>query len=71
MVRRAAVAGTGGGVSNLYPRPEWQDHIDEPTGENRRLTPDISAVSDPDTGVNIAFGQRIVAGGGTPWPPRI
>lgn len=57
--------GTGGGVSNLYPRPEWQDHIDEPTGENRRLTPDISAVSDPDTGVNIAFGQRIVAGGGT------
>ena len=57
--------GTGGGVSNLFPRPHWQSYIDEPTGENRRLTPDISAVSDPDAGVNIAFGQRIITGGGT------
>lgn len=57
--------GTGGGVSNLFARPEWQDHIDEPTGEGRRLTPDIAAVSDPDTGVTIAFGGRLVAGGGT------
>ena len=57
--------GTGGGVSNLFARPEWQDHIDEPTGDNRRLTPDIAAVSDPNTGVNIAFRQRIIAGGGT------
>jgi kumamolisin len=57
--------GTGGGVSNLFARPEWQDHIDEPTGRDRRLTPDIAAVSDPDTGVNIAFRQRFAAGGGT------
>lgn len=57
--------GTGGGVSNLFPRPEWQSHIEEPDGENRRLTPDISAVADPDTAVNIVFGRRIVTGGGT------
>lgn len=57
--------GTGGGVSNLFARPEWQDHIDEPTGENRRLTPDVAAVADLDTGVNIAFRNRIMAGGGT------
>jgi kumamolisin len=57
--------GTGGGVSNLYERPTWQYHIDEPSGENRRLTPDISGISDPDTGVNIVFGKRILAGGGT------
>lgn len=57
--------GTGGGVSNLYDRPQWQDHLDEPDGENRRLTPDIAAVSDPNTGVSIVVGNRIVAGGGT------
>ena len=57
--------GTGGGVSNLFYRPPWQEQIDEPTGENRRLTPDVAAVADPDTGVNIAFADRIIAGGGT------
>lgn len=57
--------GTGGGVSNLFNRPSWQEDIDEPGAGNARLTPDIAAVADPDTGVSIAFGGRIIAGGGT------
>lgn len=57
--------GTGGGVSGLFERPEWQEHINIPKGANRRLTPDISAVSDPNTGVKFVFGGRTLAGGGT------
>jgi kumamolisin len=57
--------GTGGGVSALFPRPPWQEHLDVGKGENRRLTPDIAAVADPHTGVKIVFGQTVVAAGGT------
>ncbi len=57
--------GTGGSISNLFSRPEWQDQIKERKDENRRLTPDVAAVADPDTAVNITFSQRIIAGGGT------
>ena len=57
--------GTGGGVSGLFDRPDWQDWIDIPKGVSRRLTPDIAAVSDPNTGMVFAFGGRLLAGGGT------
>jgi len=57
--------GTGGGVSALFGRPQWQEHLDVGKGENRRLTPDIAAVADPHTGVKIVFGQTVVAAGGT------
>lgn len=61
--------GTGGGVSHLFDRPEWQldvsppDATDEDAGQ--RLSPDISAVADPFTGVRIVFKQTNVVGGGT------
>ncbi len=58
--------GTSGGVSALYERPEWQKrlHVKRDT-EGRRLSPDVSAVADPSTGVRLIFGQREVMGGGT------
>lgn len=57
--------GTGGGVSALFDRPEWQEHLDVGKGENRRLTPDIAAVADPHTGVKFVFGQSVLSAGGT------
>ena len=57
--------GTGGGVSNLFGRPEWQEHLSVGKGENRRLTPDVAAVADPHTGVKFVFGQTVLAAGGT------
>ncbi|MGV1087247.1 MAG: S53 family peptidase [Mycobacterium sp.] len=57
--------GTGGGVSSLFERPPWQEQLDVGKGEGRRLTPDVSAVADPETGVGFVFQQRIFAGGGT------
>jgi kumamolisin len=58
--------GTSGGVSGIYGRPPWQEHltVDRDT-EGRRLAPDVSAVADPFTGVRLIFGQREVMGGGT------
>jgi len=57
--------GTGGGVSALFARPYWQDDLAPARGAGQRLTPDIAAVSDPYTGVNIVFNQHEKAGGGT------
>lgn len=57
--------GSSGGVSNLFDRPAWQDGLDLAKGRGRRLTPDVAAVADPDNGVEIVFGGRWMAGGGT------
>lgn len=60
--------GTSGGVSRLFPRPVWQSGIviDRDTGRRlRRLTPDISAVADPFTGVRIRFDGQDLVGAGT------
>jgi kumamolisin len=57
--------GTGGGVSALYDRPEWQRTVLPDQDPTRRLTPDVSAVADPFTGVQIIFMQHQLVGGGT------
>ena len=57
--------GTGGGVSSLFDRPEWQRGVLPDQDPNRRLTPDVSAVADPFTGVQIIFKGQQVVGGGT------
>ena len=57
--------GTGGGVSSLFERPQWQEQLDVGRGAGRRLTPDVSAVADPETGVKFVFQQSIYAAGGT------
>jgi kumamolisin len=60
--------GTSGGVSKLFPRPVWQRRlsIERDSGKRqRRLTPDVSAVADPFTGVKIRFDQQDLVGAGT------
>lgn len=57
--------GTGGGVSTLFPRPGWQSGVSSPRDSTHRLTPDVSAVADPDTGVYVRLDGQWVPGGGT------
>jgi kumamolisin len=57
--------GTGGGVSSLFDRPEWQRRVAPDQDPGRRLTPDVAAVADPFTGVRIVLNQQEVVGGGT------
>jgi kumamolisin len=60
--------GTSGGVSKLFPRPTWQRRlsIERDKGKKqRRLTPDVSALADPFTGVRIRFDQQDLVGAGT------
>ena len=57
--------GTAGGVSALFDRPPWQAGLTLADGAGKRLTPDISAVADPFTGVKIVFNQQVLVGGGT------
>lgn len=60
--------GTSGGVSKLFPRPAWQRKfvIDRDSGKRqRRLTPDVSALADPFTGVRIRFDEQDLVGAGT------
>ena len=57
--------GTAGGVSALYDRPAWQGSMAFNPGIKKRLTPDISAVADPFTGLKIVFNDQVIVGGGT------
>jgi kumamolisin len=60
--------GTSGGVSKLFPRPVWQRRlsIHRDSGKRqRRLTPDVSALADPFTGVRIRFDAQDLVGAGT------
>lgn len=57
--------GTGGGVSSLFDRPEWQRAVMPDKDPTRRLTPDVAAVADPFTGVRIVLNQQQLVGGGT------
>lgn len=57
--------GSGGGASQLFGRPDWQN-VDPGAGpEGSRLVPDIAAVGDPFTGVKFVLNQQILVGGGT------
>ena len=57
--------GTAGGASTLFERPAWQTVGLGSELPDRRLVPDVSAVSDPFTGVRIVFDQQQTVGGGT------
>ncbi|WP_156617031.1 protease pro-enzyme activation domain-containing protein [Mycobacterium sp. 852014-52144_SCH5372336] len=57
--------GTGGGVSAVFDRPDWQREVWPDRDTDRRLTPDVAAVADPFTGVRIVFAQTPLVGGGT------
>ena len=57
--------GTGGGVSRLFARPTWQHTVSSAWDSTHRLTPDVSAVADPLSGVRIYEGGDWYSGGGT------
>lgn len=57
--------GTAGGASTLFPRPYWQTVGIGTELPSQRLVPDVSAVSDPSTGVRIVFNGQPSMGGGT------
>lgn len=59
------IQGTGGGASTLFDRPDWQTVGVGTSLPDQRLVPDVSAVSDPLTGVRIVLDGRVVVGGGT------
>jgi kumamolisin len=57
--------GTGGGVSRLFSRPNWQDTVSSAWDSTHRLTPDVAAVADPFSGVKIYMDGNWLTGGGT------
>lgn len=59
------ILGTAGGASTLFERPAWQTVGIGTELPDQRLVPDVSAVSDPVTGVRIVFNQEVMVGGGT------
>jgi kumamolisin len=57
---------TGGGVSDVFPRPSWQANVGVPSSAQAsgRGVPDVAADADPQTGYRILVdGQEIVIGG--------
>jgi kumamolisin len=58
---------TGGGVSNIFRLPPWQDgfSVPVPSGQKGgRGVPDVSGNADPNTGYNVLVdGQTLVFGG--------
>jgi kumamolisin len=58
---------TGGGVSDVFPLPTWQEGFDvpEPKGQTGgRGVPDVAGDADPSTGYNVLVdGQTAVYGG--------
>lgn len=57
--------GSSGGVSRLFARPTYQSELIAERDSKNRLVPDVSAVGDPFTGVQIIFDQSLQIGGGT------
>jgi kumamolisin len=63
------MSGTGGGVSGVFARPDWQtapgvDNLQ--SNPNRmRSVPDVSADADPVSGIAIISGGHAEQGGGT------
>src|SRR5262249_3272699 len=58
---------TGGGVSDVFPRPVWQSGVNIPPGKNGRSgrgLPDVAAHADPRSGYYAhVHGQSMIFGG--------
>jgi hypothetical protein len=58
---------TGGGVSQIFPRPDWQSNVDVPLGpkgKDGRAIPDVAAHASNQPGYAVVVnGQKKVAGG--------
>ena len=60
--------GTGGGVSALFSRPEYQKGVQvpaPPSAKGGRGVPDVAGDADPDTGYRIIAGGKTAIVGGT------
>ena len=55
---------TGGGISNQFPQPTWQQGIGAPSSI-RRCVPDVSGNADPDTGYPVLIDGKSEVFGGT------
>jgi len=58
-------SGTGGGRSQVYSLPNYQESVQDANGHGYRQLPDISADADPITGYHIVLGGRDTQAGGT------
>jgi kumamolisin len=59
---------TGGGVSDVFPLPDYQTNANVPAPENAnggRGVPDVSGNADPDTGYNVLIDGAAQVIGGT------
>jgi subtilase family serine protease len=64
----SAGGATGGGVSDLFAMPDWQQNANVPRrkdGTAGRGVPDVAAVADPATGYILSFGGAGAVIGGT------
>jgi kumamolisin len=63
----AVQQGTSGGPSLRFARPAWQTGsvMSSVPDTTHRLTPDVSADADPDTGVKVVIDGKLQQGGGT------
>jgi len=68
---------SGGGVSDVFPLPSWQDGAGVPTSANPggrigRGVPDVSGDADPQTGYGVLVdGQRMTVGGTSAVAPLL
>ena len=58
-------SGTGGGRSQVYSLPSYQQSVQDANGHGYRQLPDVSADADPITGYHIVLGGRDTQAGGT------
>ena len=58
-------AATGGGVSTVFRKPDYQQKLIPDSVSTMRCCPDISGVADGETGVNFQVGREVFPVGGT------
>jgi kumamolisin len=56
----------GGGSSQFFARPRWQNGAGVPSGAYR-LVPDVALVADPNTGGYLIFNGQLYTVAGTSW----
>ena len=56
----------GGGLSQFFARPAWQNGAGVPA-INSRMVPDIALVADLNTGGYLIFNGQLYTVGGTSW----
>ena len=59
------VTGTGGGYSNVFAKPSYQNTISTLQSISKRAVPDVAGNADPKTGWIIAYQGQLYAVGGT------